>query len=46
MIQLRITKVQAIINKEITVVQGARELAVTRKTVHQRLARYMRLGES
>ena len=44
MIQLRITKVQEIIKKEITVVQVARELAVTRKTVHQWLARYKRLG--
>lgn len=35
MIQLRITKVQEIMKKEITVVQVARELAVTRKTVHQ-----------
>jgi transposase-like protein len=43
MIQLRITKVQEIINKEITVVQGARELNVTRKTVHQWLARYKKL---
>ncbi len=46
MIQLRITKMQEIINKEITVVQVARELAVTRKTVHQWLARYKRLGAS
>lgn len=46
MIQLRITKIQEIINKEITVVQVARELAVTRKTIHQWLARYKRLGES
>lgn len=44
MIQLRITKVEEIIKKEITVVQVARELAVTRKTVHQWLVRYKRLG--
>ena len=44
MIQLRITKVEEIIKKEITVVQVAREMAVTRKTVHQWLARYKRLG--
>ena len=43
MIQLRITKVQEIMKKEITVVQVARELAVTRKTIHQWLARYKRL---
>jgi transposase-like protein len=46
MIQLRIVKIQEIINKEITVVQVARELTVTRKTVHQWLARYKRLGDS
>lgn len=43
MIQLRIAKVQEIMKKEITVVQVARELAVTRKTVHQWVARYRRL---
>ena len=46
MIQLRINKIQEIINKTITVTQVARELAVTRKTVHQWLARYKRLGTS
>jgi transposase-like protein len=40
MIQLRIAKVQEIINKEITVIQGARELNVSRKTIHQWIARY------
>ncbi len=40
MIQLRIAKVQEIINKEITVVQVAKELNISRKTVHQWLARY------
>jgi len=40
MIQLRIAKVQEIIKKEITVVQGARELNVSRKTIHKWLARY------
>lgn len=43
MIQLRIAKVQEIMKKEITVVQVAKELAVTRKTVHQWVARYRRL---
>jgi hypothetical protein len=45
MIQLRITKVQEIIKKKITVVQVARELAVTRKTVHQWLSRYNKRWE-
>jgi len=40
MIQLRITKMEEILKKEVSVVQGARELAVSRKTVHQWLARY------
>ncbi len=39
MIQLRITKMEEIIKKKITVVQVAKELAVTRKTVHQWLAK-------
>lgn len=45
MIQLRIAKVQEIIKKEITVVQWARELNVTRKTVHQWLAKYKKRWE-
>jgi len=40
MIQLRSTKVQEIINKAITVTQVAKELAVSRKIIHKRLAKY------
>lgn len=45
MIQLRITKMEEIIKKKITVVQVAKELAVTRKTIHQWLARYKKRWE-
>lgn len=40
MIQLRITKIKEITKKESTIVHVAKELAVTRKTVYQWLARY------
>lgn len=45
MIQLRITTMEEIIKKEITVVQVAKELAVTKKTVHHWLARYKKRWE-
>ena len=45
MIQLRSTKVQEIINKAITVTQVAKELAVSRKIIHKRLAKYKKRWE-
>lgn len=45
MIQLRIDKLQKILQKEITVVEVASELLVSRKTVHKRIQRYKKRWE-
>lgn len=42
--ELRITKLEAILNKEKTAVEVSEELAVTRQTVHRWLCRYKRFG--
>jgi len=43
--QLLVSKLENIVNKEQSVISVARELSVSRQTIHKHLSRYKRFGE-